>query len=127
MTPYLTLIKNEDHHSAQIFVKKGANINHKSESGWNVLIPFITHLDLTKLKAFVEECNCNSKTPLDINLSDSAGRNLLHHAMNNSADSINVNFDFQRYLIEKGIAINSKDQHKRTPLHYTFYKFNRKQ
>jgi ankyrin repeat protein len=127
MTPYLTLIKNEDHHSAQIFVKKGANINHKSESGWNVLIPFITHLDLAKLKAFVEECDRNSTAPLDINLTDSVGRNLLHHAMNTSADSINVSFDFQRYLIEKGIAVNSKDQHKRTPLHYTFYKFNRKQ
>jgi len=86
MTPYLTLIKNEDHHSAQIFAKKGANINHKSESGWNVLIPFITHLDLAKLKAFVEECDRDSTKPLDINQTESVGRYQLHHAMNTSAD-----------------------------------------
>ena len=109
MTPFLTFVKNSDISSAKLLIKRGANVNHRSKNGWNVLIPHTKNLNLSNLQLFLEECNKESKKPIDINLTDNDGRNLLHHAQNFSGDSINVNFDVQRYLIEQGIDVNCKD------------------
>lgn len=56
MTPYLTLMQHNDQYTALIFMKKGANINHKSNRDWNVLQLFVANQDCTKLQIFVAEC-----------------------------------------------------------------------
>ena len=58
----------------------------------------------------------------NINLIDTKGRNLLHHAVNMSSASADATFETEHQLIELGININLRDRHGRIPLHYAFVK-----
>ena len=58
----------------------------------------------------------------DINLIDTKGRNLLHHAVNMSAATADATFETEQLLIDLKININLRDHKHRVPLHYAFVK-----
>jgi len=42
----------------------------------------------------------------EINLTDTKGRNILHHAVNNSSATADASFESEQLLIDLGININ---------------------
>ena len=116
----------------QILLNAGANINFKSESGYDAIY-FATEGEHTNIVKLLIECGIDidptnihyaSATEqidiikllldhgVDINSKTQSGHNCLHYAVYNNR------YASAKVLISRGADINAKGKSKQTPLHY---------
>lgn len=96
-TPLMLL---QDKALLPLFLEKGADVNHRDDTGMTPLI--LLHRDKDMAKILLE-------AGADINLTDNEGNTALHHALMDDAEAV------ARYLIKKGADYRRPNNQGETP------------
>lgn len=105
LTPLLRLIQKKGGDLLQVIpllLKRGIDVNHKDEDGWNVLFFLCHHYQEDNL---IEINSLLLEHDVDVNCKDNNGKNILHfycseYKRDNFIDIVNV-------FIEKGVEVVS--------------------
>ncbi|CAD8139697.1 unnamed protein product [Paramecium pentaurelia] len=96
----------------------GGQLNDVNNQNQVPLNSFVEKTELSTVKIFLSEFK------VDPNFQDQKGRTSLHYAINFSNPNANASFQMEQQLIKFGAKCDIKDIYGRTPLFYSFTKFN---
>ncbi|CAD8053289.1 unnamed protein product [Paramecium sonneborni] len=99
-------------------ISLGGQINDCNNFNQVPLHQFVEKTDLQVVKIYLSEFK------VDPNYQDQKGRTSLHFAINFSNPNANASFQMEQQLIKFGAKCDIKDVYGRTPLFYSFTKFN---
>jgi hypothetical protein len=120
LTPLLRLVQKEEGDLLQVIpllLKRGIDVNHKDEDGWNVLFFLRHHYQEDNM---IEIIKLLIEHGIDVNCKDNNGKNVLHllckkHQKANLVDIIQL-------LIERDFDVNLKNKENILHFYCTKYK-----